>query len=148
MEEATLKELTAGEGEESLEALLARAEGVIAGLQDDFADGTQSRIDRLAAILHQNWEPTETREIAVREMRRIAHDLKGEAGTFGFELMTDIAELFGAYLRETPLAALRTSCVAGYIEVLALIWDERIEGDWDVAGPILLDRMIRRARAN
>ena len=148
MDSLTLQELTADESGESLDELLARADSVIAGLQGEFAEGTQNRLDRLSALLHGGWDSMSMRDGTVREMRRIAHDLKGEAGTFGFELITEIAELFGAYLRETPLAGQRRACVAGYIDVLTLVWDERIEGDWDVAGPILLDRMIRLTGTN
>lgn len=151
MDSTSLKELTADEGGESLEALLARADSlansVIAGLQDDFASGTQQRIDRLVELLRSGWKALATREATVREMRRIAHDLKGEAGTFGFDLITEIAELFGAYLRETPLPCQRTATVAGYIDALTLVWDERIEGDCAVAVPALLDQMIRRSAA-
>lgn len=144
MDPTSLAELTADDGGESLDALLARAEGVIAGLQGEFASGTEERLDRLAELLGKSWDAIATREATVREMRRIAHDLKGEAGTFGFDLITEIAELFGAYLRETPVAIQRQGVVAGYIDAMALVWDEQIEGECAVAAPMLLDRMIRR----
>jgi chemotaxis protein histidine kinase CheA len=144
MEPTSLTELTADSDGESLDALLARAEGVIAGLQGEFASGTEERLDRLAELFCRGWVACTTREAAVWEMRRIAHDLKGEAGTFGFELITEIAELFGAYLRETPAPHQRRAVVAGYIDAMNLVWDEQIEGDCAAAAPILLDRMIRR----
>jgi hypothetical protein len=143
MEPTSLKELTAGDSGESVEALLARADGVIAGLQGEFAEGTQARLDRLGELLRGGWAAKATREASVREMRRIAHDLKGEAGTFGFELMTEVADLFGAYLRGTPVARQGKDAVAGYIETLTFIWDERIEGGRDAAEPALLDRILR-----
>lgn len=139
----TLQELTASDDGESLEALLARADGVIASLQGQFADDMQNRLERLTRLFQDGWDALATRETTVREMRRIAHDLKGEGGTFGFDLITEIADLFGAYLRETPFASQSKPAVAGYIEALTLVWDERIEGACDIAGPALLNRMIR-----
>jgi len=143
MEPTSLRDLTADEAGDSVEALLARANGVIAGLQNEFAEGTQARLDRLGELLRGGWEAKATREASVREMRRIAHDLKGEAGTFGFDLITEVADLFGAYLRGTPVARQDREAVTGYIETLTFIWDERIEGTRDAAKPALLDRILR-----
>jgi HPt (histidine-containing phosphotransfer) domain-containing protein len=143
MSGTTLKELTSTDDGESLDALLARTEGVVAALQGQFAEGTQVRIDRLSNLFRTGWPAVATRETAVREMRRIAHDLKGEAGTFGFDLITEIADLFGGYLRQTPVARQSREAVGGYIDTLTLVWNERIEGDGAGAGRVLLERMVR-----
>ena len=143
MNEPTLQELVGSDDGESMDALLAKAEGVIAGLQDQFAEGTQTRIDRLCDLFRGGWDAVATRETTVREMRRIAHDLKGEAGTFGFGLTTEIAELLGVYLRQTPVAGQHREIVAGYIDAISLVWNERIEGEGDDAGRALLHRLVR-----
>ncbi len=140
-----LKDMVGPDDGESVDAMLAKAEGVIAALQGQFADSAQTKIDRLRELYRSGWEALATRETTVREMRRIAHDLKGEAGSFGFPLITEIADLFGGYLRQTPVSGQRKDAVAGYIDALRLVWDERLEGDGDAAGRALLDRMIHLA---
>ena len=137
-----LKDLVTDDGEDT-EAMLARAEAVIAGLQGQFAATMQDRLDRLAELLHRGWEAPATREATTQAMRRILHDLKGEGGTFGFDLISEIAELFGAYLRQTPAGQQTKPAVTGYLEALRLVWNERIEGVGDAATRAMLDRLVR-----
>ena len=143
MSDMTLQELVIADDGEDVDALLARTEGVIAALREQFISGTQDRIDRLAELFHRGWEAAATREATAQSMRRILHDLKGEAGTFGFELVTEIAELFGNYLRRTPAAQQCRNAVVGFIEAIRMVWNERIEGEGDVATRAMLDRLIR-----
>src|SRR4051812_8236611 len=84
-----------------LEDVLGRAEKLVANLQTEFEAGTEIRINALAEIFDGRWELLATRTLAIREFRRLAHDIKGEAGTFGYPLLTDVADLFGDYLRDT-----------------------------------------------
>ncbi len=143
MSETALRELVSADDGEDVDALLARTEGVIAALQGQFVSGTQDRIDRLSELFHRGWEALATREATAQAMRRILHDLKGEAGTFGFELITEIAELFGVYLRQTPAPQQNKEAVTGYMEALRLVWNERIEGGGDIATRAMLDRLVR-----
>ncbi len=143
MSETTLRELVTADDGEDVDALLARTAGVLAALQGQFASSMQDRIDRLGELLHRGWEAPATREATVKAMRRILHDLKGEGGTFGFDLISEIAELFGVYLRQTPALEQRKDAVVGYLEALRLVWNERIEGEGDIATRAMLDRLVR-----
>lgn len=116
-----------------LEDVLARADKLIAALQGEFAAGTEIRIQKLADV-YQQWRLPETREAAIRDFRRLAHDLKGEAGTFGYDLITDIADLFGDYLRETPTGRQTAEAVKSYVDTFQMVWSQRITGDGGEAG--------------
>lgn len=139
----TLKDLVVSDDGEDAEALLASTEGILGALQGEFASGTQDRLDRLGELFHRGWETLATRDATVQQMRRILHDLKGEAGTFGFELITEIADLFVGYLRQTPVPRQSKDAVTGYLEALRMVWRERIEGEGDIATRAMLDRLIR-----
>lgn len=141
--ETTLKDLTVTDDGEDMDALLARTEGIVAALQGQFASGMQDRVDRLGELFHRGWETPATREATSQSMRRILHDLKGEGGTFGYDLITEIADLFGIYLRETPATLQKKDAVLGYIEALRMVWNERIEGEGDIATRAMLERLVR-----
>jgi len=143
MSDIALKELVVSKDGEDVDALLARTEGIIAALQDQFASGMQDRLDRLSELFFRGWETLATREATNKAMRRILHDLKGEGGTFGFDLISEIAELFGSYLRKTPAAFQKKEAVTGYLEALRMVWNERIEGDGSIATRAMLDRLVR-----
>jgi len=143
MSDVTLRELVVTEDGEDVDALLARTEGIVAALQEQFASGMQDRLDRLGELFFRGWETLATRDATVQSMRRVLHDLKGEGGTFGFDLITEISELFGGYLRETPGALQKRDAVVGYLEALRMVWNERIEGEGNVATRAMLDRLVR-----
>ncbi len=127
---------------------LVRAEQLIAGLQGRFAASAEKRIDRLTEICLTRWVKPARREAAIRQLRRITHDLKGEAGTFGYDLITDIADCFGAYLRQVPEARQRHADIVRFVCAFHHVWGERLEGDGgDIGRGLLASLMILTDRA-
>lgn len=80
---------------------VARAERALAGLSGEFNDWMASECDRLAkahtAVLTQGFTP------AVREeFFRAAHDIKGDAATFGYPLAAAAAESLCRVMEHAP----------------------------------------------
>lgn len=126
-----------------LDEFLARADRMVAALEGEFVAGTELRIKRLAEIARGGWALPATREDAVRQLRRQCHDIKGEAGTFGFPLLSDIAELFGDYLRETPVANQRSVAISAYIDTFEVVWTRRIKGSGGDLGRQLIESLMK-----
>lgn len=126
-----------------LDDFLARADSMVAALQSEFEAGTELRIKRLAEIARGAWKLPATREDAVLQLRRQCHDIKGEAGTFGFPLLSDIADLFGDYLRETPLASQRPEAIKAYIDTFEVVWTRRITGSGGDLGRQLIQSLMK-----
>ncbi len=126
-----------------LEDMLARADKLVAGLQDEFAASTELRLRRLAEIFKSQWSLSATRGEAVLEFRRIAHDIKGEAGTFGYPLITEIADLFGDYLRETQPATQKPEIVQSYLAAFQLVWSNRMSGEGGTGGRELIASLMK-----
>src|SRR5947209_8858531 len=80
---------------------VARAEKALAGLSGEFNDWMAIECDRLAAahadILKQGFT-TDTRE----ELFRAAHDIKGDAATFGFPIAGAAAESLCRIIEHAP----------------------------------------------
>lgn len=126
-----------------LDELLAHADRMVEGLQGEFDAATDMRIRRLSEAFERRWLLSASRDAAVLELRRLCHDIKGEAGTFGYPLLSDIAELFGDYLRETPGAAQRREAVKGYIDAFQVMWMHKIKGEGGEHGRQLLASLIK-----
>lgn len=126
-----------------LDELLARADRMVEGLQGEFEAETELRIRRLAEAYERRWRVPATREPAVLELRRLCHDIKGEAGTFGFPLLSDIADLFGDYLRETTAATQRAEAVKGYVDAFQVMWSQKIKGEGGELGRQLLASLMK-----
>jgi HPt (histidine-containing phosphotransfer) domain-containing protein len=124
-----------------LEDILERAERMVAALQGEFEAGTELRIRRLADAFRR-WQLPVTREDAIRDLRRLCHDIKGEAGTFGYPLLGDIGDLFGDYLRETPAATQRREAIKGYIDTFNVVWGQKIKGEGGELGRQLIASLM------
>jgi hypothetical protein len=127
----------------SLDEMLANAEKMVAGLKTEFEAGAEMRIKRLSETFRTKWQPQETREQGCRELRDTCHILKGEGGSFGYELVSQIADLFGDYLRETPVASQRPEAVKSYIDTFQLVWSQRIQGTGGEAGRQLIGSLMK-----
>jgi HPt (histidine-containing phosphotransfer) domain-containing protein len=127
----------------SLAELLAKADAAVGALKAEFEAGAEERIRELMVIFKSRWESRVSRDAAIKEMRQLCHDLKGEAGSFGYPLITQIADLFGDYLRETEAKAQRPEAVKSYIDTFSLVWAQRIQGDGGQAGRQLIASLMR-----
>ncbi len=81
--------------------LVARAEQALAGLSDEFASWMESECARLdearRAIKRKGFS-----EERVKSLFHAAHDIKGEAATFGFPLVAPVAESLCRLLEYAP----------------------------------------------
>ena len=104
---------------------VARAEKALAGLSDEFANWMAIECDRLAAahaaILRDG--PT----MAARdELFRAAHDIKGDAATFGYPLAAAAAESLCRIIEHAPdLAKVPAELIAHHINAIQAIIREQ-----------------------
>lgn len=135
----TLKsKVSYGPGGVDLEAL-ERAEAVIAGLQDNYVDWVQDDLRRLQALYQQTvGDPAERKE-RIDAMFRIAHDIKGQGGSFGYDLMTRIGNQLCRLMEgRDDLAPAEFEVVRLHIDAMRLIIGERMQGDGGRVGENLV----------
>jgi HPt (histidine-containing phosphotransfer) domain-containing protein len=107
--------------EKDLDDPVARAEKALAGLSGEFKDWMGIECDRLAAahaaILGQGFT-TDTRE----ELFRAAHDIKGDAATFGFPTAGAAAESLCRIIEHAPdLERVPAELIAHHINAIQAI---------------------------
>ena len=115
--------------ERDLDDPVARAEKALAGLSGEFRDWITIEADRLsdahAAILRDGFNDV-TRE----ELFRAAHDIKGDAATFGFPSAGAAAETLCRIIEHAPdLLLLPSRLVAHHINAIQAIVRERTRLD-------------------
>jgi chemotaxis protein histidine kinase CheA len=108
---------------------VARAEKALAGLSGEFKNWMSTEADRLsaahAAIL-TNGLNNQTRE----ELFRAAHDIKGDAATFGFPSAAAAAESLCRIIEHAPdLDAVPSNLIAHHINAIQAIVRERTKLD-------------------
>ena len=128
--------------ESDLDDPVGRAEKALAGLSGEFKDWMAIEADRLsaahAAILSHGFT-TETRE----ELFRAAHDIKGDAATFGFPTAGAAAESLCRIIEHAPdLDEVPSDLIAHHINAIQAIVRERTKLDTAATAGVL-SRQLR-----
>jgi chemotaxis protein histidine kinase CheA len=116
-------------GEEDLDDPVARAEKALAGLSGEFRNWMAIEADRLSAAhatILKNGFTSSTRE----ELFRAAHDIKGDAATFGFPSAGAAAESLCRIIEHAPdLDEVPSNLIAHHINAIQAIVRERTNPD-------------------
>ncbi|WGD55842.1 Hpt domain-containing protein [Bradyrhizobium sp. CB1650] len=108
---------------------VGRAEQALAGLSGEFKDWMASEVDRLsaawAAIQQDGFDDAQRGELF-----RAAHDIKGDAATFGFPSAAGIAESLCRVIEHAPdLAKVPVELFSHHINAIAAIVHENTRLD-------------------
>ena len=115
--------------EQDLDDPVARAEKALAGLSGEFKDWMAVEADRLSAAhatILKDGSTTFTRE----ELFRAAHDIKGDAATFGYPSAGAAAESLCRIIEHAPdLDKVPSDLIAHHINAIQAIVRERTKLD-------------------
>jgi HPt (histidine-containing phosphotransfer) domain-containing protein len=115
--------------EQDLDDPVARAEKALAGLSSEFRNWMTVESDRLAAahaVVLKDGFNDNTRE----ELFRAAHDIKGDAATFGFPSAGAAAESLCRIIEHAPdLGAVPPQLISHHINAIQAIVGERTKLD-------------------
>lgn len=144
-----LKEKTAGLGGKATgvsEEALAAAERALAELAEDYPDWVSGLISKLAEQHSRCVDTPDKRREYFEEINRIAHDMKGQGGTFGYPLITDFADsLYTFTTARSEITDSMVELVKAHIDAMRVVIKDRVEGDGGEVGVALkqsLDQAI------
>ncbi|MBM3565487.1 MAG: Hpt domain-containing protein, partial [Alphaproteobacteria bacterium] len=92
---------TGGPGAVNL-AALERAEQVIANLSDSYLDWVQEDLKKIAAAYDELKTSGGSDKKVLDSIFRLAHDMKGQGGSFGFNLMTSVGNELCRMIEKMP----------------------------------------------
>ena len=123
--------------ESDLDDPVARAEKALAGLSGEFKEWMTIEADRLSAAhatIRRDGFNDQTRE----ELFRAAHDIKGDAATFGYPSAAAAAESLCRIIEHAPdLDAVPAELIAHHINAVQAIVRERTKLDTAVVAGVL-----------
>ena len=119
--------------------ILAEAEETLEREAEGFLDWAKEYLDELSQKVSQAFEDKNNRGDHLAEVNRIAHELRGQGGTFGYPLVT----LFAKSLYETTSYPCREDdanleICRVHLDALRAVIRERIEGDGGAVGRQLM----------
>jgi HPt (histidine-containing phosphotransfer) domain-containing protein len=115
---------------------LARAEAALNSLSSRYLSWAEADLAALrAALAELSTDPS-----WLARLFTIAHDMKGQAATFGYPLVTAIGERLCRYIDTHPKES-DPARIAAMVEAIAQVLTRRLEGDGGAAGRELLARL-------
>ena len=134
--------------------MLAKAEKIIVEMQSEYLVWVEEDLIRLRAMSREV-DQTSTPEALSEVFHRVfelAHDMKGQGGSFGYPLVTEVANRLCRFLEQVYAAPKigHSAVVKVCIDSLHVIISKRMEGDGGAEGARLvagLDAAIARTRA-
>ena len=127
--------------------LLAKAEAQVAELKLSFGDWVEADLDRLTIALGKLKDRSGSAAENLEVIEGTAHDIKGQAGTFDYPLLTLIAESLCDMLRGADTIEDRQiGLVEAHIDAIAIIVRRRIQGNGGDMGKQLLSRLQTAVR--
>lgn len=133
------------EDDSAIEEGLRAAELAIAELAASFAASVSGELARARALLEEAKAAPGDGKEQMAQIFGICHNLKGQAGSFGYGLMGDIAGRICSYLRTRGEEGVRTAVVDGHLMALEFVADRGIKGDGDAIGRKLLAKLAELA---
>lgn len=123
------------------EAVVVRAEAAVSALAAEYRSWAQADLVKLRGILadlRANPADADT----LRRMYSVAHDMKGQAATFGYPLLTRIGHALCRFLEDEPsLGEHNLDHLSVLIEAVATVLERRLDGEGGNEGRTLLYRL-------
>lgn len=127
-----------GPGAVDMDAL-ARAEDVIANLADDYLDWVREDFVRLEAAYEKLKAHDGDDKDNLEAMFQIAHDMKGQGGSFGYDLMTAIGDHLCRLLETLDKGGARElTMIRVHIDAMRVVITKELKDDGGDEGRQLL----------
>lgn len=139
----TLKEKAGGGkggGPPTLPAdVLEQAEQSLERAALDFTEWAQSYLSNLAKHCEEADEAPEKRALILAQVNELAHELRGQGGTFGYPLISVFGKMLYEATREgCPVTDNQIGIVRAHIDTMRAVIREKIAGDGGALGKELL----------
>jgi chemotaxis protein histidine kinase CheA len=131
-------------------AAMMRAEELLSAASEDYPDWALKTVDELARQHQICVSNRASCHEAFDYLRRAAHDLKGQGATFGYPLVTHIAQSLHQFVSPSERPTdVQLDIIKAHIDAMRAVLRERVRGDGGAIGKALmmgLDAAIQKGR--
>lgn len=132
--------------EGGMAAVLARAQAAVDDLAKGYTTWARADVDRARKALDAALAEPAQRAKQVEELFRVAHDLKGQGASFGYPLVTRIADSLCRLTRDRKLAYedRHLDLARAHLDAAQLVLTKEIKGDGGQVGADLAAKLAAR----
>jgi chemotaxis protein histidine kinase CheA len=134
--------IAGSEGERPWAETLARAEAAVAELAANYAEVALKDIADAQAALDAATAEPEQRQDHIQRLYGIAHNVKGQGGSFGYPLVTRIGQSLCQLIKQS--AAIRDAdlpIIQAHLDALQLVLERQVKGDGSETANKLVARL-------
>jgi len=122
--------------------ILAEAEESLERAVLDFAEWAQKYLANLATLCDRAMEEPDKRTLQFAEINELAHELRGQGGTFGYPLISVAGKmLYESTLEGCPVTDSQVEVVRAHIDMMRAVIREKISGDGGKVGKELVQSL-------
>jgi hypothetical protein len=129
----------------SPEELFKLAEARVEKLKDEFVQILKKECDRLLDFVKKTESPDAAdRAAGIKGLRRVSHELRGQGGTFGYPLVSQIGDSLVKYLDANEVFnAPEIKILHAHVDAIRAVSAADIKGDGGDVGRALLGELSR-----
>ena len=121
--------------DDDLPEAVRKAQEAVAALAENFTEWMRADLDAALASLAKakNSQPDNASHLA--DIYSVCHNIKGQGGSFGYDLITHVGESLCDYIHDTGSASERKlKVVEAHLTAMNFILDRDIQGDGGQVG--------------
>lgn len=134
------------ESKTDFDAMVAQAEAAVAALRDSYRAQLMIDVGELIEIwsgLEQGAAPADV----MQKIHAVAHNVKGQGGSFGYDLVTSIGASLCDYIRSGERrSADELNIVHAHIKILKMVGENDIAGDGGETGERIVAKLAALTR--
>lgn len=141
----TLRAKVEGSGPPSSE-MIRKAQEAVERLGRLYPNWALDDVEALAAALGRLTPGVSSEDGAVREVYRLAHDMKGQGASFNYPLVTEIGRSFCRYLERIDyVGTADLSLLTAHVSALRAVIGQQISGDGGDIGEQIVSALYEAA---
>ncbi len=120
--------------------MIEKAEQVLASLSDNYLDWVQQDLKNISAAYEELKAGRGDQKKALDNIFRIAHDMKGQGGSFGYNLMTAVGNELCRMIEKmpSPIGPSHIDAIGVHIDSMKLVIAQKMKGDAGQMGAAML----------
>ncbi len=140
-----LKKAKIGDGPGVLDPkILKRAEMAMSNLSTEYAEWANEALENLESGLDKLRGPDADVEAECKNMFRMAIDMKGQGGSFGYLLITAVADSLMKFIEnKTEVNEFDIEVIAAHLGAMRAVFTEEIKDDGGPVGEQLMDGLFQ-----
>jgi hypothetical protein len=127
---------------DDFEAMVAQAEAAVAALSASYHSQLMSDVETLSEIWSGLEQGAPVAEV-VAQMRSLAHNIKGQGGSFGYDLVTSVGASLCDFIRNGERKSVdELNIIHAHIKILKMIAVNDISGAGGDTGARILAKLV------